>query len=96
MSKPLTKNARWIVLWARYQSNDVIGFKPHETVFNIGRWSYDVPTTKAINESLAFKDSKILASKVYLVDVQLFPYAKQHKDVTQLAEQYFNKRRIVT
>ena len=89
--KSLTKNARWIVLWVRLQADDIIGFKPYETILNIGRWPYVTPVDNAIAEALDFSGEKILASQVYLVDVSAYPYAKQHKEVTALAERYFKQ-----
>jgi hypothetical protein len=43
MGKRLTKNARWVILWAKYKDKDNAHdlFIPHETVFNVGRHSYD-------------------------------------------------------
>lgn len=96
MSADLTKNARWVVLWLRCQSKDTIEFKPFEIVMNLGRWSYDVPEEQVIAETIDATKSKILARNTYLVDIELFPYSQQHKEVTKLAEQYFKRQRIVT
>jgi hypothetical protein len=93
MSKNLTKNARWIVFWARF--NDAIhsdSFVPYEVAFNIGRFPYDVPTTLAIQKSLTFKGDVITDSMTYEIDVAVFPYSKQFKEVTALAEIYFNNQ----
>lgn len=87
MSKPLTKNARWVLIWVRSVSKDVPLALPQELTFNTGRWSYDVPTAKAISDSLDFSKDNVLASRVYEIDVSLFPYAKQFKEVTELAKQ---------
>lgn len=118
MGKNLTKNARWIVVWSRYQSKDTMMFKPFEVVHNIGRWSYryrplstspnrytifsidplstDVPTDTAIAQSIDSTKDQRLAHSTYIVDVEVFPYAKQHAEVTRLAEDHFRKQRIVT
>lgn len=86
MSKNLTKNARWVILWVRSVNESVPMALPQEITLNCGRWPWSVPTMQAINETLDFRGDKILASKVYEVDVRLFPYAKQFKEVTALAE----------
>lgn len=93
MSNKLTKNARWIVFWARYTDKSHFGmFAPKETIFNIGRVSYKTPTTEAINDLLNFGGYLVLASMVYEVDVSIKPYQKQHKEVTKIAEEHFKKR----
>jgi hypothetical protein len=93
MGKNLTKNARWIILWARFKDKDDTHdiFIPHEVAFNVGRHSYNTPTMIAINNTLDFSKDMVLSSRVYEVDVAVFPYARQHAQVTALAQDYFNR-----
>lgn len=94
MTTNLTKDARWVLLWAETLSDTPLA-KPHQMVYNTGRHKYGVPSIKAINDTLDFGRDKVLRSVVYEVDVALFPYAKQWKEVSDMAEKYF-KRRLAT
>lgn len=91
MSRNLTKNARWVLFWARYVSEDAPLSLPVEMTFNCGRHPYSVPTMEAITGSLNFDGEKVLASMVYEVDVALYPYTKQWEEVSALAESWFAK-----
>lgn len=92
MGKDLTKNARWIIFWAETISPDVPLAKPFACSHNIGRFSYDVPTRKAIEDVLDFSKDVVLRSMVYEVDVALYPYAKQWEEVNKLADRYFENQ----
>lgn len=92
MSRNLTKNARWIVVWLKIKSPSVTGI-PAETVCNIGRHPYSVPAGKAIYDSLDINDGTVLSVRTYLVDVALCPYAKDWKRVSEMAEKYFKRER---
>jgi hypothetical protein len=80
MSKDLTKNARWIVLLRK--DNEY-----NELLLNAGRWNYSVPTEKAIQES--FKPNEYKEQHIFLVDVTLYKYEKDWKQVNELAKNYF-------
>lgn len=94
MSKPLTKNARWIVVWMRFKDKDTDMFKPQELVMNLGRHSWEVTEEQAFRKHVDMGNDILLAHATFLVDVDLFPYSKQHEEVTRLAEEYFRKRRV--
>lgn len=85
MNKPLTKNARWIVLLFKTEGGG-------ELLLNLGRWSYDVPEQEAIFKSVTDPNYGV-SRHVYLVDVDTgLRYSKQWKKVSALAKTYFLRR----
>lgn len=86
MSKHLTKNARWIIALVETKT-EYDWEHSSRVVCNLGRFSYDTPEGKALGEVMHWGKCKLIAT--YLVDVTVYPYAKDWKKVSKLAEKYF-------
>ena len=91
MSKSLTKNARWIVAYIEERRDPHVplsGFTP--IVFNCGRYPWEVTEMDAIVDAIDMEGCSLI--QTYLIDVELYPYAKQHQYVTNIAKDYFRKK----
>lgn len=91
MSKNLTKNARWICALVESVPDRATPLsKPYRIVMTTGRWNWNILEMEALNEAIDFSRCKLIGT--FLVDVKVYPYAKDYENVKLLAKRYFKRK----